>query len=247
MDTPADFLKSVYHARKSKNHRYSLRAFAVSLGISSGRLSDILNGRQRISNKAAAALASKLGVDRDQQELFIQVSRAYNERTEYVGEDTISLDLEQFRLISDPVYFYILSLLKTTVAEMGVERIAERLGYSSEVIGTALENLEKLGFLARNGGRLIPKSASIITPTDIPSEIIRESHKKRITKAIESLTESSVSERDITSMTMAIDVKKIPEAKKMIRQFRRKLSKFLEEGEASEVYDLNIQLIKISR
>jgi len=44
-------------------------------------------------------------------------------------------------------------------------------------------------------------------------------------------------------MTMAIDPKNLPEAKKLIREFRKNLSVLLEEGTKTEVYDLNIQLL----
>jgi hypothetical protein len=50
------------------------------------------------------------------------------------------------------------------------------------------------------------------------------------------LETQSVEDRDITSVTMAIDKSKVVEAKALIKAFRRRLSAFLEEGAASEVY-----------
>ncbi|WP_374029948.1 TIGR02147 family protein [Bdellovibrio bacteriovorus] len=247
MNTPGEFLKSVYAERKNKNQRYSLRAFAASLGISSGRLSDILNGRQRMSPRSARAIAVKLGLAPEQQTNFINLNENYNENTRYIGEETIALDLHQFALIADPLHFYILSYLKTDSASSEPSVIARRLNYSIAEVKSALESLEALGFLNRRGDRFYIRAVSMTTPSDIPSQIIRDTHKKRLGRAVQSLSDVAVEERDVTSMTMAIDVKKIPEAKKLIRQFRRKMSKFLEEGEASEVYDLNIQLVKISR
>lgn len=66
-------------------------------------------------------------------------------------------------------------------------------------------------------------------------------------RAIEALDDVPIEERDITSMTMAIDVRKIQEAKKRIREFRKDMAAFLEEGEATEVYSLNVQFIPITK
>jgi hypothetical protein len=48
-------------------------------------------------------------------------------------------------------------------------------------------------------------------------------------------------------MTMAIDPKKLPQAKERIRDFRRGLSEFLESGNRSEVYRINIQLMPVTK
>jgi uncharacterized membrane protein (DUF106 family) len=48
-------------------------------------------------------------------------------------------------------------------------------------------------------------------------------------------------------MTMSIDVKKLPEARKIIKKFRREMSQFLESGNQTRVYQLGIQLFPISK
>ena len=67
-----------------------------------------------------------------------------------------------------------------------------------------------------------------------------------IKQSIDALFAVPVESRDITSMTMAIDKNKIPEAKRKIKQFRRNLCQFLESGEKNEVYNLNVQLIPLT-
>ena len=54
-------------------------------------------------------------------------------------------------------------------------------------------------------------------------------------------------ESDITGITMAIDSKKLKEAKKRITNFRRSLAEFLESGTRDSVYRLNLQLFPLSK
>ncbi len=46
---------------------------------------------------------------------------------------------------------------------------------------------------------------------------------------------------------MAIDAKKIPLAKEMIRKFRRNLAQFLEEGRPNKLYCLATQLFQLDK
>ncbi len=66
-------------------------------------------------------------------------------------------------------------------------------------------------------------------------------------KALTAIDVVPQDEKDITSMTMAIDESKIPEAKKRIKAFRRQLCEFLETGKQTRVFNLGIQLYPISK
>lgn len=65
--------------------------------------------------------------------------------------------------------------------------------------------------------------------------------------AEQSLDNDAVDTRDFVSITMAIDVDKIPEAKRRIREFWSELRQFLEFGSKKEVYQFSAQLFPLSR
>jgi hypothetical protein len=48
-------------------------------------------------------------------------------------------------------------------------------------------------------------------------------------------------------MTMAIDPRKLPLAKTLIREFRFRLAELLETGNRTEVYNLNVQLVPVTK
>jgi uncharacterized protein (TIGR02147 family) len=104
-----------------------------------------------------------------------------------------------------------------------------------------------LGLLKKFKGRWISTKINLETSHDVASAALRKSHKQTLEQAIEALDNVELSQRDITSITMAIDVKKIPLAKEMIRKFRRELAAALETDKRTEVYNLNVQLVPVSK
>jgi uncharacterized protein (TIGR02147 family) len=51
----------------------------------------------------------------------------------------------------------------------------------------------------------------------------------------------------VTSITFSINRKNIPEAKKMIRTFRRKMATLMAKGHKTDVYNLNVQLFPVTK
>ena len=63
-----------------------------------------------------------------------------------------------------------------------------------------------------------------------------------IVMIITALKDDDVMERDITSIMMPVDLTKMEEAKKKIKNFRKELAAFLRGKNQDRVYSLNIQL-----
>jgi transcriptional regulator with XRE-family HTH domain len=61
--TIAAMLGAEFERRQRSNARYSLRAFALALGLDSSTLSQIVRGRRRVSAQNAARLAARAGFD----------------------------------------------------------------------------------------------------------------------------------------------------------------------------------------
>ena len=121
--------------------------------------------------------------------------------------------------------------------------MSERLGISIYRIDEILERLMRLGLIHKDeNGKVKPKEANITTSYDVPNNFIKNRHKENLCAAEDALLNVDVLLREFSFTTMAIDPKKIPEAKLMIRNFRRKLCEFLESGEKTEVYELCVQM-----
>lgn len=267
--TPQNWLQNELEAARVKNSRYSLRAMAKKLGLSPGRLSDIMNGRRLLTTQMAMRIADRLGYDPDRREEFLStVDDARNDARKDARKPRAAiptaalpaplkslrqpkydpLEMDRFHVIADWYHFAILSLIETTDFNSSPDWISKRLGISIAQAESALERLQSTKLISISSkGRVRSTGKNIETPTDIASTALKRSHRQTLEQAIEAIYEVPVNERDITSMTMAIDSKKIPQAKKLIRNFRKKMAAFLENGPADEVYNLNIQLLPITK
>jgi uncharacterized protein (TIGR02147 family) len=76
---------------------------------------------------------------------------------------------------------------------------------------------------------------------------LRKNQRQLLEKAIDSLENDPIELRSMTSMTTAIDPRRIPEAKEMIRHFNRTLCAFLEGGNRTQVYNLGIALYPLQK
>jgi len=99
-----------------------------------------------------------------------------------------------------------------------------------------------MGLIEKKGYGFIQIAPPIMTTNDILSQSIQKGHQGHLELAIQRLKQVEVNKREYTSVTLATNPQKITQAKTMIRNFKRKLTRFLEDTEKTEVYTLAIQL-----
>lgn len=247
---PVELLRQEFARRRGKNSAYSLRAFSRALEISPARLSQILNRKRSVTAKQIKAIADALMLQPDQRQALESSKTKKRMRVSKLDDSTPSyadFDLEIFKLVADWHHSAILCLLQTEGSRSNHAWIAKRIGISTVETQDSIELLLKLGLLKRSGSKLIPTDHNLATTSDVPSAALRRLHFQMMSKAMTSLEGQPLKERDITSITMAVDKSKLDEAKTMIKDFRRKLCAFLESGEKNEVYAMNIQLFQLSK
>lgn len=251
--TSIEMLISDFEEKKKKNPRFSKRSYASYLKISSGRLSDILTGKSPLTEKKALAIVGKLNLTPQEQRHFLRLveneshSRVDGRRRvkSYSGR---RLALEEFALVSDWEYFSLMALIETETFQANSDWIAEKLGLTKQRAEEVLEKLVALGYVQRNAeGALNNTYKSLSTITDIPSDILRKANADCILQAIEKMNETDVDLRDVTSLTLPVDLSKLKQAKALIREFKAQMNHLLDGEKKTEVYNLNIQLVPVSK
>ncbi len=246
--SPQTWLQSEFRARKQKNASYSLRRMAQQLDLPSGRLSEILSGRRKLTRQLGEKICERLGYSPEKRQRFLAtIDGQRAEDGDYREANFLQLSTDAFNVLADWHHYAILSLMELEDFDPAPLAIAARLGISSVEARSSLEAMKRLGLLKVDGGRLVKTTNNITTTRDISSAALRLSHKQNLELAAAALDDVAVELRDVTSMTMAVDIAKLPEAKAMIRRFRRKLSNFMESGKKNEVYNLTIQLIPLTK
>ncbi len=238
-------LQRTYAERCQRNPQYSLRSFAKSLDIDSSTLSSLLRGKRPLTAKTAQRLITKLGITdpAQAQSLLLGVLG----EAENAVPDYRQLELEAAEAVSTWEHFAIRSLLQLDGYRPSTRTIARRLNLSHTVVTEALARMEKIGLVVNKGDTWFDTGKNIATPSQVLSPVLRETLRQCMVKAIDSLERDPISVRDMSGITMAISSKKLPEARKLILEFRRKLCAFLEDGYKDSVYRLNVELFPLSQ
>lgn len=241
---PVAWLLTEYSRRRARGSGYSLRAFARFLQVPSGPLSEILNRKRSLSRRLAKQLSERLGHSEAERSRFLSAVPARSPRHE--GPRYLPLDLEVFSLIADWYHFALLSLVETRGFEPSLRRMAKRLNLSLAEARTGWARLKRIGLVKKRSGTWV-STGPMATPTGVPSEAGRRFHQQGLEQALRALDEVPLCWREFGAMTMAIDVSRLPEARKAMAEFRKKMAALLEQGDRTEVFRLQLQLFPLTR
>lgn len=250
---PADFralLQEELLDRCKKNPRYSLRSFAQALKVGSSDLSKIIHGKRGLSDEMIVRLGTRLDLDPKAIEGFRASAkdRGKKRKGATAAPDYATLSLDAFRVISDWYPLAILEMTKVQGFDPSPRAIAKRLGLTVSEVTIAIERLVRLGMLeVQEDGRMLDLAGSTsgVTP-DYTDAAKRKYQKQILEKAIQAVDEVPMSERDQSSMLMAVDTAKLEEARVLIKDFRRKLCALLESGdEKDQVMFLSVSLFPV--
>ena len=237
------WLQRQFTERCKRNSRYSLRAFAKFLSIDHSSLSQILSGKRPVSKKSVQAICEKLSASPQDLQSFglIKTNQA-------VDADYMQMSLDTFAVISDWYHIAILELTFVSRFIADAKWISKKLSITTEEAKSAVERLKRLGLLLEENGSYAKSSKLLTNRTDVcTSAAHKELQRQIIEKALLAVDQCAAEDKDITSMTMAIDVQNLDKARELTRKYRREMCALLEDGEQTQVYNLGIQLYPISK
>jgi uncharacterized protein (TIGR02147 family) len=253
-----NYLRDEYERRKSRNATYSLRAYARDLGVPSSKLSQYLSGDCGVSGKKAAQIAAKLRLSPVEVDLFVSSAEAAHARDAFsrdMAQEKLQtllasvfsqVNMEKFNLIRDWHHLAILELTEVAGFESNRAWIAKALGISEELVGEAVERLERLELLDDKGERWFQTQKDFETPPDTSSRAIREYHRQMM-NVVESRIETvPLEKRELGSVVFAVDQELIPEFKQLLRRFQKEAAAIAERSPHKDsLYALNFQLMPI--
>lgn len=268
LDTNADIATSVtwqallqdeFLRRKGVNPRYSMRAFAKTLGVSPSYACMVLKGQRSISLSSARSISTKLKWPKAKENIFrLLLERDStddpNTRAELEAQlkakaardqGFASLGLKEFQTMSAWYHAALIELTRVKDFDPSPVWMARRLGISTMEVELALDRLIRLGILERRGDSY-QRSRGPVTTGGVPSKAVRRFHKDLLKRAEQAIDTQSMDERLVSSMTMAVPVDKVAEVKDRIDEFRRELTAFVGASKSCDaVYHLAIQYFRL--
>ena len=239
--------------RCKSNSHYSLRAFSRFLGVTPSYLSMALNGKRGIPKSKVIRFGNSLGLAPDKMKKYLAPYRS--ERMLNSGHITFKkypyhqIAMDHFNVISDWYHYAILELMEVADFQKNPRWIANTLGISAAEAKGAIERLQRLEFIKIKADGTWENCSG--SNTNIGNDIVIAARRKLQTQILEkaklAIENTPITERDQSSITMAIDSNKIPEAKERIKQFRRDLCDFLKDSpNQNRVYHLSLSLYPVS-
>ncbi len=258
------FLKNYYAEQKDKKgSAFSFRSFARQAGLSSPNfLKLVMDGKRNLGPDGIKSFAKALKLSKEDAVYFENLVHfnqcsTDDERNEWYKRLSASKKYREVREIEKDYFVYFSRWYYAAVRELVLlpdfkedpDWISRRLSPPITVkeAETALELLQKLGFLKRQKGKLVQAEQNITTAREIISLAIANFHRQMIQRAAESIDRTKPERRDISSLTIALSREKFQEAKRRIQEFRRELNVLLsEDASPDSVYQINFQLFNLS-
>lgn len=246
-------LKDIIEMKRKDNPRLSLRWIAAKMGVSSGRLSEILNNKRPLTELYVEKFCTALKLTaEDANQLRRSFQQAQNPNRASFGP---ILPEDVVERLADWKPFALMSFFQTTIYEdlkgkantpdAQIEEIATLINLPKDEIQTLLTSMTTAQLIEWKNGQWHPVYTEATTGYDIPSSARQAGHIRDLSLAQNKVETVKVSERDFSSMTLTMDPRDIPKAKKMIRTFRRNFARSMEKGAKKSVYRISIQFFPV--
>lgn len=239
------WLQKEFTDKCRNNPRYSLRSFSRLLDTDPSSVSQILSGKRRVSVKAIQKICGRLSVA---PEIYQRLMEGEPAPLALRTANVHQLSADAFSVIADWYHFAILELSQTVGFKSEPRWIASKLSITPAEATIAVDRLLRLDLLKRHRGRLVKTDATVTNYR--PGETapaLREFQRQILRKALEAIDFTAPEEKDITSMTIAVNEALLPEARTKVKAFRRELCDFLMQGPRTKIYHLGVQLYPVSK
>jgi uncharacterized protein (TIGR02147 family) len=256
-------LKTEYERRLDRDRRYSQRAFAKDLHISSSRLSEVLKGRCGLSEDSAMAIARVLGYSKAEAEAFVLMidsrharspakRRLAKSRLQHLRQLSRlrKLEPEEIETLTDWRAYVLMELATQSEDDKGFDLNSRRwmpeLGLTRETGEALVARMVAAGLVRRDGSYLKVNDEWTDASSSIPSAAIRKYHREMIEKALASIEDQPMNERELSSCIVGVRRDDLPKAKARIQDFVRTFT--VEFGTAPSretVYGLSLQFFSL--
>jgi uncharacterized protein (TIGR02147 family) len=214
------YLQSEFAKRLSTNPQYSLRSFAMQLGINHSTVSQLLRGKRALTPRMIKTLGGRLGLRPEEIEAFIARERQASETV--VSREIRWLTMETVALLSDSSHRTILEMTSMEGFVPDTRWIARALDLTVDEVNMALSRLTRLGLLEMaSADRWVDRSEAGLSNRDgFAQQVIRRlsEQARRLSGAKE---EEATGGKISSAARIEISAAHLPAVMELIERLRR--------------------------
>lgn len=257
-----EYLQADFERRKRKNSKYSYRAMAEKLKVSSSTIIRVMNGKRGISRSMIPVFVTYLGLNARETQYFTNMVifrtakseqirvEAYRELLILRNGRTRTISVEQHRFYEEWYFTAIRELLRISHFSGDFEKLARSLipAITGQQARCAVSVLEQLGLVEKTGSSYSVKSGNLSTGEVWQSAAIHNFQRTVAEKAIEALETLPQEEREFSTMTMCYSRDGFEKVRELLKQTRQELTRIEEaDEEKNRVFQINFQCFPLSR
>jgi transcriptional regulator with XRE-family HTH domain len=143
----ASRIKSEFRIRRTRNPRYSLRAFAIFLGTDHSTLSQIICGKRPMPAARIRTWGKKLGLEPEEVLAYAAVEQVLDSRSAALQHQLTQWTTEAMSILAQPIHWQMLHLSREPEFRADSRYVAAKLGVSTDEVNVALSRLLRLRLL----------------------------------------------------------------------------------------------------
>ncbi len=256
------FLKQYQEERRSKHAWYSTRYMASKIGIDPGYFVKILQGKAPLPERFVEPLCELLGFPKKEQAYFLelvafsraksakQIEESYQKLLAMRDVELHTLEHDQYEYYSHWHHTAIRAISEILDFREDYARLGKSLSppISAKMANASVELLARLGLLVKNElGSWCPAQQFITSGAQWKSLAVRAFQQEMFRLAMESLDRHAPSMRDMSTVTITLKEKDIPEVQARVAQFRKELLQWIgEQKDEDMVVQVNLQVFPLS-
>ncbi|HXP90476.1 MAG TPA: TIGR02147 family protein [Fibrobacteria bacterium] len=241
------YLKDAFDERKASNPFFSYRVLAEALGLDTSNLFRILHEEAHLPARCQPQTLEFLGLSGRSAEYYnmlVAYSRERGAKSKNdILEKAMSLrDVARRQLEEEQLASYfgnwwvvaVRSLLEVTDGRCVPAELARRLSPSvpETEIERSLKILEDLGLVKKaSSGRLVLAEAHVTAGGEVRTKAVRQFQMQILALASESLERFAREDRDVSTLTLALDAPAFAQVREILRECRRQIQKCVEEAQ----------------
>jgi uncharacterized protein (TIGR02147 family) len=257
------YLRDFYEAQKKGKVYFSYRYISGKVGLDAGYLVKILQGKLHVPEKYIDAFCALCKFSKKENAYFralinfnkakseSQIKVHFEKLLTFKSPEKQRLDKFQYEYYRKWYYTAIRSLIGIVRFSGDNDSLSRMLTppVSPREVKKAVALLEKLGLIRKNAsGAFTLTDTFVTTGASWRSLAIKDFQRETIRLAAESLDRHNREDRDISTVTVAVNKKDLAELKARIAEFRDAILKLAENSSDPDgVFQLNVQLFPMAQ